>query len=71
MTTQDRSEALPSYGFEIKDPQRFVSNMVRLVAEGGKAVAACIQPQADTFAPLTLSDDVAPVVSAFAQMQQA
>ena len=58
-------------GFEVRDPQRFASNMAQLVGETGKAVSAFLQPQIGDPAQSTISDEFAPIAKTFARVQQA
>ena len=60
-----------NFGFEVRDPQRFASNMAQLVGETGKAVSAFLQPQLSDPAQFAVSDEFAPIAKTFAQVQQA
>ena len=60
-----------NFGFEVRDPQRFASNMAQLVGETGKAVSALLQPQVGDPAQFAVSDEFAPIAKTFAQVQQA
>ena len=60
-----------NFGFEVRDPQRFASNMAQLVGETGKAVSAILQPQIGDPAQFAVSDEFAPIAKTFAQVQQA
>ncbi len=71
MTTDEQSGGLERAGFAVTDPYRFAGNMARLVAEAGKAVTAYIQPQIGTLMPLAQSDDLAPALNTFTQVQKA
>jgi polyhydroxyalkanoate synthase len=71
MTPQRQSESGAWFGFEVNDPPRFASNMARLVGETGKAVAEFIEPQIGSFGSFTQPPGIAPILNAFAQVQQA
>lgn len=71
MTTDEPSGAFERAGFAVTDPYRFAGNMARLVAEAGKAATAYIQPQLGTLMPLAQSDDLAPALNTFTQVQKA
>jgi polyhydroxyalkanoate synthase len=71
VATQEHREANQGFGFHVQDPQRFTSNMARLVGETGKAVTAYLEPQTNGLPLTKLPDEVAPILKAFAQVQQA
>ncbi len=71
MTPDRHSEAVVNSEFAVTNPYRFAGNMVRLMAEAGKAARAYIQPQIGTLGPLAQADDVTPALNTFAQVQQA
>src|SRR5260370_36721995 len=60
-----------AFGFEVQDPQKFAQNMARLVEETGKAVTAFIEPRISNPAQGLASDDLARIMNAFSQVQQA
>jgi polyhydroxyalkanoate synthase len=60
-----------AFGFEVQDPQKFAQNMARLVEETGKAVTAFVEPRISNPAQGLASDDLARLMNAFSQVQQA
>jgi polyhydroxyalkanoate synthase len=60
-----------AFGFEVQDPQKFAQNMARLVEETGKAVTAFVEPRISNPAQGLASDDLARIMNAFSQVQQA
>src|SRR3954465_14452823 len=57
-------------GFEIRNPQRFVHNMARLVEETGRAATVFMKPHSMT-GHFTLHDDLPHIFRTLAQLQQA
>ena len=63
-------ETMGGLGFEIRDPQRFASNMARLMQETGKAAMALAAPHATGLPNAALAEDIVPIAKTFAQVQQ-
>jgi polyhydroxyalkanoate synthase len=68
---QEQLEVGRDLGFEIRNPQRFAQNMVRLMEEAGKAAAVFLQPHTLNPTQHTLHDDLAPALATMAQLQRA
>ncbi|MGO4678059.1 PHA/PHB synthase family protein [Bosea sp. 2YAB26] len=71
MAGSELDKTARNFGFEVRDPQRFASNMAQLVGETAKAVSAYLQPQISAPAQFAVSEEFAPIAKTFAQVQQA
>jgi polyhydroxyalkanoate synthase len=65
------AQAMPGFGFEIHDPQRFAENMARLVQETGKAMTAFVEPRLTDPTRALVPEDLTSMMNAFMQVQQA
>jgi polyhydroxyalkanoate synthase len=70
MTDHGQLEEARNVGFEIRNPQRFVHNMARLVEETGRAATVFMKPHIMT-GHFTLHDDLSHIFGTLAQLQQA
>jgi polyhydroxyalkanoate synthase len=69
--TQESAPGALAFGFEIRDPEKFAQNMVRLIEETGKAVTAFVEPRMTDPMRSVLADDFSPIMTAFSRIQQA
>lgn len=72
MATQDsENTSPPTFGFEVRDPQRFAQNMSRLVDEAGKAFRAWVEPRLKEPHRDAAHDDFVRIMRTFTEVQRA
>ncbi|SHO61570.1 polyhydroxyalkanoate synthase [Pseudoxanthobacter soli DSM 19599] len=60
----------PLYKYIVQDPEAFAQNLARFIEEGGKAVAAYIEPREKGEARTRVADDIAEVMKTIGQISE-
>lgn len=60
----------PLYKYIVQDPEAFANNIARFIEEGGKAVAAYIEPREKGEKSIRVADDIAEVLKTIGQITE-